>query len=247
MKLRPARGRVSRRRQPQRRFVERRDRVASPRVPGVEQRGRHQQSCRRRDRIRTGAIRDRWPSGPGRRKSRRSSTTARSTSDYFTVMRIPIRAGRGVLVAAIATTRRPWPSSASRWRRSSGRTADRDRPRGCGSARQPWMTVVGICGDVIHDWFDRRNSSDAVPAVGAGAADRLFRDLVRATGDPSAVAGGRPPGAARAGRRHPAGLRRDVDAAGAQRADDRPAVPRRRSWACSRRSRSCWPRSGSTR
>ena len=32
------------------------------------------------------------------------------------------------------------------------------------------MTVVGVCGDVIQDWFDRRNAPTLYRAVRAGAS-----------------------------------------------------------------------------
>ena len=126
---------------------------------------------------------------------------------------------------AIATTRRRSSSSASRWRRSywpEGRAIGSQVRLGS----EPWATVVGICGDVIHDWFDRRNSPTLYRPATQALDDRL---MMRGAHDRRA-AGRRRRRAprARAGRSDAADLRRHADAPGAQREDDRAAVCRRR-------------------
>jgi hypothetical protein len=40
--------------------------------------------------------------------------------------------------------------------------------------KQPWLTVVGISGDVIHDWFDRRNSPTMYRPIAQSSDDRLM-------------------------------------------------------------------------
>ena len=50
-----------------------------------------------------------------------------------------------------------------------------------------WITVVGVCGDIIQDWFDRRN----VPTIYrpfAQAPTGYFGIAVRANGDPASIA-----------------------------------------------------------
>ena len=73
------------------------------------------------------------------------------------------------------------------------------------------MTVVGVCGDVIHDWFLRRNNADDVPADPAGAV-RLLRCRRPRAGDRDG-GGRRGPAGAAARRSQPAGVRDDDDAA----------------------------------
>jgi putative ABC transport system permease protein len=80
------------------------------------------------------------------------------TPDYFPVLRVPMLRGRGlteadreetqpVAVISESMARRYWPNSDPIGRRVKV---------GSGSTSQ-WVTVVGVCGDVIHDWFARRN------------------------------------------------------------------------------------------
>ena len=108
----------------------------------------------------------------------------------------------------------------------------------------PWLTVVGVSGDVIHDWFGRRQLPDAVPAVRAGSDQQ--------------------PGASSSARRairqrsrsRPAAAVRAVDPGqpvfDVQRcarrcgADDRPAVRGASSWWSSAASRCCSRSSAST-
>ena len=50
------------------------------------------------------------------------------------------------------------------------------------------MTVVGVCGDIIQDWFDRRNAPTMYRPFAQAPAD-YFAIAVRTAGDPAAVAG----------------------------------------------------------
>jgi putative ABC transport system permease protein len=96
--------------------------------------------------------------GPARDENDPSYADSRSVSvGYFAAMRIPIHSGRdlapadgeGTLPVAVVSrsfAERYWPG-----RDPIGR---RFRP---GTGDAPWVTVVGVCGDVIHQWFSRRN------------------------------------------------------------------------------------------
>jgi predicted permease len=74
---------------------------------------------------------------------------------YFDVLRMPILAGRAfatsdhpgsapVAISSQSMARKYWPQG--------GELGGQLR-----IAQGPWLTVVGVCGDVIHDWFDSRN------------------------------------------------------------------------------------------
>ena len=104
------------------------------------------------------------------------------SAGYFDVLRTPLVAGAASR-PAIATTRRRSSSSASRWR-SIGRGQAIGSQLRLGS--EPWATVVGICGDVIHDWFDRRNSPTLYRPATQALGDRLMY-AVRTTSAPLAV------------------------------------------------------------
>jgi len=108
------------------------------------------------------------------------------TPSYFDVMRIPLLQGRAladadretaapVAVISESMARKYWPGEDPVGRRLRSPT-------------EAWITVVGVCGDIIQDWFDRRN----VPTMYrpfAQAPTEYFGIAVRATGDPAAIAG----------------------------------------------------------
>jgi putative ABC transport system permease protein len=50
----------------------------------------------------------------------------------------------------------------------------------------PWMTVVGVCGDVIHDWFDSRNVPTMYRPLAQAPTDTLVV-AARTPGDPRAI------------------------------------------------------------
>jgi ABC-type antimicrobial peptide transport system permease subunit len=54
-------------------------------------------------------------------------------------------------------------------------------------SKEPWLTVVGVCGDVIHDWFSRRNHPTLYRPF-LQAPSRSMALLVRTSGDPASVA-----------------------------------------------------------
>jgi len=50
-----------------------------------------------------------------------------------------------------------------------------------------WLTVVGVSGDVIHDWFNRRNSPAMYVPYRQAPSD-YFCIVIRTPGDPAALA-----------------------------------------------------------
>ncbi|MBA3638124.1 MAG: ABC transporter permease [Acidobacteria bacterium] len=145
------------------------------------------------------------------------------TSSYLQTMRIPMGQGRdfdasddsdGQPVAIIAR------SAAALYFPAADAIGGRIK---VGSS--PWLTVVGVSDDIIHDWFSRRN------------APTVYRPYAQA---PSSSCGIRGPGRRRPGgldprrarrredrRSRPGHLRRAADRGDALRAHDRPAVRRR--------------------
>jgi putative ABC transport system permease protein len=93
---------------------------------------------------------------PASDPNQRPSVDYRSVSPaYFDLLRLPVVAGRAfttadrggtdpVAIVSESLARRHWPDRSA----LGGRVRIGDGP---------WLTVVGICGDVIQDWFDRRN------------------------------------------------------------------------------------------
>ena len=107
-----------------------------------------------------------------------------ATPEIFAVLGIPLDRGRAfttadgkdaqqVVVISRSLAERYWPREDPLGRRMKLGTG-------------PWLTVVGICGDVVHDWFDRRNYPTAyVPYAQFPTGN--FGLAVRATGDPAAL------------------------------------------------------------
>jgi putative ABC transport system permease protein len=107
------------------------------------------------------------------------------TMRYFDVMRIPLVDGRAfseddraasdpVAIVSRSLAEKYWPDTSA-----LGRRLRLDNG--------VWRRVVGISGDVIHDWFDRRNA----PTVYQPYAQRPtsnFVLLVRTAGDPLTLA-----------------------------------------------------------
>jgi putative ABC transport system permease protein len=111
----------------------------------------------------------------------------RVTPAYFSTMRIPILAGRGlsdadtadgrpVVVISRSLADRYWPGESAIGRRF--RIA----------ADGPWLEVVGLTGDIMHDWFMQQRRPTFYRPV---AQDPPFTMAftVRTFGDPLAVAG----------------------------------------------------------
>jgi putative ABC transport system permease protein len=108
-----------------------------------------------------------------------------ATPDYFAVMRIPIRRGRAftagdrestapVAIVSDSMARKYWPGEDPLGRRVR-------------IGNGAWITVVGISGDVIQDWFNRRNVPTLYRPFAQAPTD-YFGIAVRTAGDPAAAA-----------------------------------------------------------
>ena len=107
-----------------------------------------------------------------------------ATPEVFAVLSIPVHRGRGftiadredaqpVVVISRSLAHRYWPDEDPLGRRMKLGTG-------------PWLTIVGVCGDVVHDWFNRRDYPTAyVPYVQSPTAN--FGLAVRAAADPAAL------------------------------------------------------------
>ncbi|HEX7136974.1 MAG TPA: ABC transporter permease, partial [Vicinamibacterales bacterium] len=102
---------------------------------------------------------------------------------YFDVLRMPVLAGRAftpadregaepVAIVSEMLARKFW---------ADGKALD-GRLRIDGG---PWVRVIGICGDVVHDWFDGRVPMLYVPL--AQAPIYTLTIALRASGDPMAL------------------------------------------------------------
>ena len=107
-----------------------------------------------------------------------------ATPEIFAVLGIPVHRGRGlttadgenaqpVVVISQSLAQRYWANEDPLGRRLKLGTG-------------PWLTIVGVCGDVVHDWFNRRDYPTAyVPYAQAPAGN--FGLAVRTAGDPAAL------------------------------------------------------------
>src|SRR4029453_7057995 len=112
-----------------------------------------------------------------------------ATPEIFAVLGIPVHRGRGfttadgenappVVLISQSLAERYWPNEDPLGRRLKLGTG-------------PWLTIVGICGDIVHDWFDRRNYPTAyVPYAQSPTGN--FGLTVRAAGDPAALSSAAP-------------------------------------------------------
>ena len=107
------------------------------------------------------------------------------TSDYFSTLRIPIIRGRAfstgdregtqpVVIVSESMARKFWPNEDPIGRRMKVRGG-------------PWLTVVGISGDVIHDWFNRRNTPAMYSPLPQSPSDYLCL-VLRTSGEPTTIA-----------------------------------------------------------
>jgi putative ABC transport system permease protein len=109
-----------------------------------------------------------------------------ATAEYFAAMKIPLMRGRlfddgdrpespRVAILSATLVRRYW--------------GDQD-PLGKRfklAVDGPWITVVGVSGDVVHNWFERRLDMLYVPISQSAPYSVAF--AVRTVGDPHALAG----------------------------------------------------------
>ena len=108
--------------------------------------------------------------------------------NYLALLRIPIQEGRGltdhdradsepVVVLTRSAAERHWPGASPIGRRVR-----------LGANHRPWATVVGIAGDTIDEWYDRRRVPTAYVPV-AQAPNAVVNLVLRTSGDPAALAG----------------------------------------------------------
>jgi putative ABC transport system permease protein len=108
--------------------------------------------------------------------------------NYFATMRLPVLQGRGieegddekslgVAVVSRSFAQRFWPGQDAIGRRF--RTVDP-------ASDTPWLTVVGISGDVVHQWVMRRNYPTMYRPMRQEPRTRLAFAM-RTTGDPDAL------------------------------------------------------------
>jgi predicted permease len=109
------------------------------------------------------------------------------SSDYLATLRIPVMHGRSfttadrdgtqpVAIVSEAAAQRFWPGESPIGRRLRLGTDDRR-----------WLTVVGVAGDVIHDWFSSRREPTAYVPV-AQAPSPSINLIVRTSMPPEAIA-----------------------------------------------------------
>jgi predicted permease len=110
----------------------------------------------------------------------------RSTPGYFSAMRIPLLSGRwyddsdradGVQVAVVSASvaQRYWPNEEAIGKRFKLAAAGN------------WITVIGVCGDVVHNWFLRRSETIYRPLTQEVPYGGDF--AIRTVGDPESLAG----------------------------------------------------------
>jgi putative ABC transport system permease protein len=103
----------------------------------------------------------------------------------FSVLQVPILRGRGftsadregaqpVAVVTQSLARRYFPD------------VDPIGQRVRVGSKEPWLTVVGLCGDVVHDWFSRRNYPTLYRPF-PQAPSRSMALLIRTSGAPASV------------------------------------------------------------
>ena len=110
----------------------------------------------------------------------------RNSPGYFSALRIPLARGRwfddsdrpdGVAVAVVSASiaRRYWPNEDALGKRFKV------------AADGAWITVIGVCGDVVHNWFTQREETVYRPLSQEAPYGGDF--TIRTVGDPEALAG----------------------------------------------------------
>ena len=124
---------------------------------------------------------------PLRESEVRTVDYRRATANYFEAMRIPVIAGRGltdadregsiqVAVVSEALANRYWPDGDALGQEFSL------------AADGPRITIVGIVGDVLHDWFQQRRPPTVYRPLGQ-EAPFAHAIVIRTVGEPNALAG----------------------------------------------------------
>jgi putative ABC transport system permease protein len=103
---------------------------------------------------------------------------------YFDALRMPVLAGRAFTTADAKSTEPVAIVSQSMADRFwKGRSAVGERLR---LPDGPWLRVVGVCGDVVHDYFDRRNVPTMYRPFEQAPTDYMVF-AIRTGGDPMAA------------------------------------------------------------
>jgi putative ABC transport system permease protein len=111
------------------------------------------------------------------------------TPDFFATLRLPLVSGRGleaadqddslaVAVVSRAFAHRFWPGQDPIGKRFRMVAGDKDTP---------WLSVVGVTGDVIHQWIMRRNEPTFYRPL-AQAPTQYLTFALRTSGDPDVLA-----------------------------------------------------------
>jgi len=129
-----------------------------------------------------------WPEGRDLREDEvRRADYRRITPEYLSVMRIPMVSGRvftdadgekttPVAIVSKSLAQEYWPDQDPIGRRFK---IARDGE---------WVTIVGVSGNVVHDWFDRRRDRTVYrPVMQALPLRTVF--AIRTIGDPMSLAG----------------------------------------------------------
>jgi putative ABC transport system permease protein len=116
------------------------------------------------------------------------SADYRSVSrDYFDTLRVPILAGRGFQAGDDATATPVAVISRSLADRFFPGVDPLGRRVRAGDKDGPWLTVVGVCGDVVHHWYSRRNAPTLYRNYDQDPGPYLAVAL-RLSGEPEALA-----------------------------------------------------------
>jgi putative ABC transport system permease protein len=106
--------------------------------------------------------------------------------EYFKALRVPILAGRAFDEGDAASALQVAVISRSMAERYFPGKDPLGRRFRAGDADAPWLTVVGICGDVVHNWFARRHWPTVYRPFDQDPRP-IFAAAIRLDGDPDAL------------------------------------------------------------
>ena len=109
------------------------------------------------------------------------------SANYLPLLRVPIVAGRGLMESDRANTERVVVITRSAADRHWPGESPIGRRIRLGGADRPWTTIVGISGDTIDDWFNRRRVPTVYVPV-AQAPSVSVAVVLRTHGDPATLA-----------------------------------------------------------
>ena len=111
------------------------------------------------------------------------------TTDYFQVMRIPVKSGRTFSEQDTKNTPRVAliNESCARALFPGENPIGKHIKLGQRNSRAPWMTIVGIVGDVRQDGIDRPTDMQVYIALNQEAIIGYYRLVARTTGDPMQI------------------------------------------------------------